>query len=62
MRVHEITGAQPRGTTSYERGVAMPMFLGATSKVILANRPDRTLKSAYLANDEAIRRTLKVPD
>jgi DNA-binding IclR family transcriptional regulator len=63
MCVHEITGAaQPHGTTSYERGVAMPMFLGATSKVILANLPDRTLKSAYLANEEAIRRTLKVRD
>jgi DNA-binding IclR family transcriptional regulator len=62
MCVHEIEGAQPHGATSYERGVAMPMFLGATSKVILANLPDRTLKSVYLANEKAIRRTLKVRD
>ena len=62
MCVHEIEGAQPHPTTSYERGVAMPMFLGATSKVILANLPDRTLKSVYLANEKAIRRTLKVHD
>src|SRR5690606_22831641 len=33
-----------------------------TSKVILANLPDRTLKSVYLANEETIRRTLKVND
>jgi DNA-binding IclR family transcriptional regulator len=62
MCVHEIKGPQSHGTTSYERGVAMPMFLGATSKVILANLPDRALKGAYLANEEAIRRTLKVRD
>lgn len=62
MCVHEIEGDQPHPTTSYVRGVAMPMFLGATSKVILANLPDRTLKSVYLANEETIRRTLKVRD
>ena len=62
MCVHEVEGAQPHPATSYERGVAMPMFLGATSKVILANLPDRTLKSVYLANEETIRRTLKVRD
>jgi DNA-binding IclR family transcriptional regulator len=38
------------------------MFLGATSKVILANLPDRTLKSVYLANEATIRRVLKVRD
>lgn len=62
MCVHEVEGDQPHPATSYERGVAMPMFLGATSKVILANLPDRTLKSVYLANEETIRRTLKVND
>lgn len=62
MCVHEIEGAQPHPATSYERGVAMPMFLGATSKVILANLPDRTLKSVYLANEKTIRRALKVRD
>ena len=62
MCVHEIEGARPHPATSYERGVAMPMFLGATSKVILANLPDRTLKSVYLSNEKVIRRTLKVRD
>jgi DNA-binding IclR family transcriptional regulator len=38
------------------------MFLGATSKVILANLPDRTLKSVYLENEETIKRALKIPD
>lgn len=62
MCVHEVQGEEPHEATSYERGVAMPMFLGATSKVILANLPDRTLKSAYLDNEETIKKTLKVPD
>jgi DNA-binding IclR family transcriptional regulator len=62
MCVHEVEGDRPHPATSYERGVAMPMFLGATSKVILSNLPDRTLKSVYLANEETIRRTLKVRD
>lgn len=61
MCVHEVQGDKPH-TTSYERGVAMPMFLGATSKVILANLPDRTLKSVYLANESTIRRVLKLRD
>jgi DNA-binding IclR family transcriptional regulator len=62
MCVHEIQGDKSKRTTSYERGVAMPMFLGATSKVILANLPDRTLKSVYLANEKTIRHVLKVND
>ncbi|MEH2479841.1 DNA-binding IclR family transcriptional regulator [Nitrobacteraceae bacterium AZCC 2146] len=56
--VHEIQDDKSKQTTSYERGVAMPLFLGATSKVILANLPDRTSKSVYLANEETIRRVL----
>jgi len=62
MCVHEIEGSKPHPTTSYVRGVAMPMFLGATSKVILANLPDRTLKSVYLDNEKTIQRTLKLRD
>ncbi|MDX2142051.1 MAG: IclR family transcriptional regulator C-terminal domain-containing protein [Rhodospirillaceae bacterium] len=59
MSVHEIRGAAARGHTSYERGVARPMFLGATSKVILAHLPTRTLRSIYLSNEKAIRPSLK---
>lgn len=62
MCVHEVEGNEPHEASSYERGVAMPMFLGATSKVILANLPDRTLRSAYLDNEETIKKTLKVSD
>ena len=62
MCVHEIQGDKSKQTTSYERGVAMPMFLGATSKVILANLPDRTLKSVYLANEQTIHRVLRAKD
>jgi DNA-binding IclR family transcriptional regulator len=62
MCVHQVEGSRPHPSTSYERGVTMPMFLGATSKAILANLPDRTLKSVYLENESAIRRLLKVRD
>ena len=52
MCVYDVRGEKSRGQTSYERGVAMPMFLGATSKVILAQLPDRALRSVYLANEK----------
>ncbi|CAL8972327.1 HTH-type transcriptional regulator KipR [Rhodoplanes serenus] len=55
MCVHEVRGPPPYGETTYERGVAMPMFVGASSKAILASLPDRLLKSAYLENEAAIR-------
>jgi DNA-binding IclR family transcriptional regulator len=58
MCVHDEHGNQPHDSVSYERGVAMPMFLGATSKVILANLPERTLKAIYLKNERKIRDTL----
>lgn len=60
MCVHEVHGSKPHAPTSYERGVAMPSFLGATSKVLLAHLPDRNLKSMYLENENAIRSVLKV--
>jgi len=58
MCVHQEVGHAPHPLTVYERGVAMPMFSGATSKVILAHQPDRTLQQIYLENEETIRRTL----
>jgi len=60
MCVHEVRGREPHPPTSYERGVTMPLFVGATSKIILANLPDRTLKSVYLENEKTIQRVLKV--
>ncbi|EJW09692.1 Transcriptional regulator, IclR family [Rhodovulum sp. PH10] len=55
MCVHEVRGDPAHAETTYERGVAMPMFVGASSKAILAWLPDRLLKAAYLANEPAIR-------
>jgi DNA-binding IclR family transcriptional regulator len=56
MCVHQVSGRKSRGATSYERGVAMPIFLGATSRVILAQLPARALKAIYLANEKTIHR------
>jgi DNA-binding IclR family transcriptional regulator len=58
MCVHQELGTAPHPLTLYERGVAMPMFSGATSKVILAHQAERTLERIYLENEEAIRQTL----
>jgi DNA-binding IclR family transcriptional regulator len=60
MCVHDVHGIAPHSPTSYERGVAMPLFLGATSKVILAHLPDRTLKRVYCANEAVIRPTCRI--
>lgn len=62
MCVHEVRGRKSHGETAYERGVAMPMFLGATSKVILAQLPERLLRKVYLGNEKTIRRVLKTRD
>ena len=62
MCVHERRGDNTRGQISYQRGVAMPMFLGATSKVILAHLPDRSLRGVYLANENTIRKVLRTAD
>ena len=58
MCVHQELGNAPHPLTLYERGVAMPMFSGATSKVILAHQAERTLERIYLENEEAIKGTL----
>lgn len=55
MCVHEVRGDAPYAETTYERGVAMPMFVGASSKAIMAFLPDRQLKTVYLANEAVIR-------
>lgn len=61
MCVHELRGGKA-GETGYGRGIEMPMFLGATSKAILAQLPPHTLKALYLKHEEKIRRTLKLSD
>jgi DNA-binding IclR family transcriptional regulator len=61
MCVHELRGSRA-GETGYGRGIAMPMFLGATSKAILAQLPPHRLKAVYLENEERIRRELAIRD
>lgn len=47
MCVHQVMGRGPQAPVSFERGRLMPLFRGATSKIILAYLPARTLKSLY---------------
>jgi DNA-binding IclR family transcriptional regulator len=50
MCVHQVMGRGPQMPVSYERGRLMPLFRGATSKIILAHLPARTLKSLFGRN------------
>ena len=45
--VHQVFGRGPHEPVSYERGRPMPLFRGATSKIILANLPPHTLKALF---------------
>ncbi len=54
MCVHQVMGRGPQAPVSYERGRLMPLFRGATAKIILAHLPTRTLKSLYARNSEEI--------
>jgi DNA-binding IclR family transcriptional regulator len=47
MCVHQVMGLGPQAPVSYERGRLMPLFRGATSKIILAHLPTRTLKTLF---------------
>ena len=52
MCVHQIMGRGPQEPVSYERGRLMPLYRGATSKIILGHLPPRTLKALF-AHDAA---------
>jgi len=52
MCVHQIMGRGPQEPVSYERGRPMPLYRGATSKIILAHVPARALKALF-ARDAA---------
>jgi DNA-binding IclR family transcriptional regulator len=54
--VHQVFGRGPQEPVSYERGRPMPLFRGATSKIILAFFPRRELKSLFTANAKEIAR------
>jgi DNA-binding IclR family transcriptional regulator len=47
MCVHQIMGRGPQQPVSYERGRLMPLYRGATSKIILAHLRARTLKALF---------------
>jgi DNA-binding IclR family transcriptional regulator len=55
MCIHQEQGHLPHRRAGYERGVAMPLFLGATSRVILAHEPGRVQRRIYLENEGTIR-------
>jgi DNA-binding IclR family transcriptional regulator len=52
MCMHQVIGRGPQMPVSYERGRLMPLYRGATAKIILAHLPARALKSLY-AHDAA---------
>jgi DNA-binding IclR family transcriptional regulator len=52
MCMHQVMGHGPQEPVSYERGRLMPLYRGATAKIILAHLPSRTLKSLF-AHDAA---------
>ncbi len=47
MCIHQVMGRGPQEPVSYERGRLMPLYRGATSKIILAHLPPRTLKALF---------------
>jgi DNA-binding IclR family transcriptional regulator len=54
MCVHQIMGRGPQEPVSYERGRLMPLYRGATSKIILAHLPPRTLKALFAHHTDEI--------
>ena len=45
--IHQEQGTLPHPPAGYERGVAMPLFRGATSRVILAHLPARVQRRLH---------------
>lgn len=54
--VHQVRGRLAPQAVSYERGRAMPLFRGATSKIILAHLPPAELRAIAQQQAEALRR------
>jgi DNA-binding IclR family transcriptional regulator len=54
MCVHQVVGRGPQEPVSYERGRLMPLYRGATSKMILAHLPTRKLRSVFAQDSEQI--------
>lgn len=56
MCIHQVNGRNPSLLVSYERGRAMPLYRGATSKIILAHLPQRILKQLFATDCKAMMR------
>lgn len=54
MCVHQEARVLPENAVGYERGRPMPMFQGASSKVIFANLPPRTVRWFFEKDPEEI--------
>lgn len=53
--VHQVHTKGPQSIISYERGRPMPMFKGASSRIILAHHPIRHLKKMYEGHTDDVR-------
>lgn len=54
MCVHQVVGVGPQEPVSYERGRLMPLYRGATSKIILAHLSPRKLKALFTQDAKEI--------
>lgn len=54
MCIHQVNGRNPALSVSYERGRAMPLYRGATSKIILAYLPQKQLKQLWSAERQEL--------
>jgi len=57
MCVHQVVGPGAQTPLAYERGLPMPMFKGATSKVILAYFKPRQIRRIYDQNQGELKST-----
>lgn len=55
--VHQVAEEDGPTRVSYERGRPMPLFRGATSKIILAHLQPRELRRLYATHSQAIAQT-----
>ena len=54
MCIQQVNGRNPALSVSYERGRAMPLYRGATSKIILASLPPSQLKQLWATEREQL--------
>ena len=52
--MHQVLSDGPAPKVSYDRGRPMPMFRGATSKIILSFLPPRRLKAVFISHRLAL--------